>query len=125
MSVAQIERELRKRARFVGTLSRRRDRLAAKLDVMDARIASMGGLSRAGGRGRFGVRKRPKNATNLVEALAKVLANKTLSVTEVAEVVQKAGYKTTSPSFRTIVNQTLINNSGRFKRVSRGQYTTK
>lgn len=47
-----------------------------------------------------------------------------MSVTEVAEAVQRQGYKTTSPSFRTIVNQTLIN-SGKFRPVSRGQYTAK
>jgi hypothetical protein len=61
---------------------------------------------------------------NLIEALGKVLDGKTMSVTEVSEAVQKAGYKTTSPSFRTIVNQTLIN-SGKFKRVERGKYTAK
>ncbi len=38
---------------------------------------------------------------------------------------KQCGYMTTSPSFRTIVNQTLINHPKRFKRVSRGVYTAK
>jgi hypothetical protein len=70
-------------------------------------------------------RSRPRNAGSLVEALKKLLTGKTMSVTEMAAAVQKAGYKTSSPNFRTIVNQTLINNKKDFKRVARGQYTAK
>ena len=69
--------------------------------------------------------RRPRNTANLVESLQKLLANKTMAVTEMADAVQKAGYKTSSPNFRTIVNQTLINNKKAFKRVARGQYTAK
>ena len=69
-------------------------------------------------------RKRPRNEMNLIDSLKKLLRNKTLSVTEITEQVQKQGYKTSSPNFRTIVNQTLINTPA-FKRVSRGRYTVK
>jgi hypothetical protein len=68
--------------------------------------------------------KRPRNDMNLVEAMAALLKGKTMNVTKIAEEVQKAGYNTTSPNFRTIVNQTLIK-SDRFKKVARGQYTAK
>ncbi|MDY7108645.1 MAG: hypothetical protein SYC29_08400 [Planctomycetota bacterium] len=68
---------------------------------------------------------RPRNTGSLVEALKKLLTGKTMTVTEMADAVQKAGYKTSSPNFRTIVNQTLINNKKDFKRVARGQYTAK
>ena len=61
---------------------------------------------------------------NLVQALAKVLKGRSMGVTEVSHAVQEAGYRTTSPNFRTIVNQTLIK-SPLFKRLSRGQYTAK
>lgn len=121
LSVQELQRELRSRQRRVGPLMKRRAKVAAKLAAIDAEIAALGGS--AGGT--VGVRKRPKNEMNLVEALAKVLSGKTMGVTEVAEAVQKAGYQTTSPSFRTIVNQTLINNKNVFKRVDRGQYTAK
>jgi hypothetical protein len=73
------------------------------------------------GRGAPG-RKRPVNDMNLAESLAKVLKNRTMSVTDVTAEVQKAGYKTSAENFRTIVNQTLIRDA-RFKKVSRGQYT--
>ncbi len=65
--------------------------------------------------------------------MAATLKGKTLSVTELAEAVQKEHpgklmayncYKTTSPNFRTIVNQALLKDD-RFKRVSRGMYTVK
>jgi hypothetical protein len=92
-----------------------------KLKALDAQIASLGGSI---GTGPDGVRRRPRNEKNLVAALVEALTDKTMSVTEVAEDVQRRGYVTTSPSFRTIVNQTLIN-SGKFKRVGRGLYTAK
>ena len=69
--------------------------------------------------------RRPRNAGSLIESLRKLLTGKTMSVTEMADAVQKAGYKTSSPNFRTIVNQTLINNKKDFKRIARGQYTAK
>ena len=44
---------------------------------------------------------------------------------DVLEAVQKAGYKTVSKTFRTIVNQALIANGKVFRKVSRGQYTAR
>ena len=123
VSVSELRKELAKRGRRVGTLERRRDRLLAKAHALNAQIGEFGGAARAlaaAGGGRV----RPRNEANLVESLQKVLTDKTMSVTEVSDAVQKAGYATTSPNFRTIVNQALIA-SGKFKRVSRGQYTTK
>jgi len=54
-----------------------------------------------------------------------VLRGKTLSVSEVSDAVQRAGYKTGSSNFRTIVNQSLLANPSKFKKVARGQYTAK
>ena len=50
--------------------------------------------------------------------------SKVIAAKMTADAVQRAGYKTSSSTFRTIVNITLIK-SGRFKKVSRGQYTLK
>jgi len=72
-----------------------------------------------------GSRKRHKNETNLVDALRDVLKGTTMGVSEVAQAVQDAGYKTTSPNFRTIVNQTLIKHPDVFAKKGRGQYTAK
>lgn len=118
LSVAEIQRELRKRSRAVAGLQRRRANLLKKLAALDAKLREEG-ANPAGG-----MRKRPKNDANLVDALAKCLSGRTMGVTEVAEYVQKQGYQTTSPNFRTIVNQALIRDK-RFKRVGRGQYTAK
>ncbi|MEO1129536.1 MAG: hypothetical protein AAFX05_07495, partial [Planctomycetota bacterium] len=68
--------------------------------------------------------RRPRNEASLADSLTKLLRNKAMSVTDAAQAVQDAGYKTTSPNFRTIVNQTLLKDK-RFKRVARGQYTAK
>jgi len=72
-----------------------------------------------------GSRKRHRNDTNLVEALSQVLSGTTMGVSEVAQAVQDAGYKTTSPNFRTIVNQTLLKHTDVFTKKGRGQYTAK
>lgn len=150
MSYEALHAELERRQRELGKLLTQRERLLSNLEDLDSKIESLGGgvVSTAGGgggaaggarrgrrkkaaagrpRGRAragGGRRRPRNEMNLVEALRKTLSGKTMSVTEVAEAVQREGYKTTSDNFRTIVNQTLIN-SGQFKRVARGQYTAK
>lgn len=123
LSITEIHKELKRRermtARHVKKLMGRRVKLREQLAGLDAEITAFGGrIAGAGGR------KRPKNAFKLADALVKVLRSTTMSVTDVAVAVQEAGYQTTSPNFRTIVNQTLLKDS-RFKRVSRGQYTSK
>lgn len=124
VSVSDLRRELAKRGRRVGTLERKRDRLLAKVHALNSQIGEFGGATRAMVAAAAGGRSRPRNEANLVESLQKVLTDKTMSVTEVSEAVQKAGYATTSPNFRTIVNQALIA-SGKFKRMGRGLYTSK
>lgn len=122
-----LAREMRRRQREVGKLTKKRDRLAGQLADLDKEIAALGGAVSGGGYGTTAtgkVRRRPRNDASLGESLLGVLKNKTLSVTEAAEAVQRAGYQTTSSSFRTIVNQTLIKDP-RFKKVSRGKYTAK
>jgi hypothetical protein len=120
LSTADMQREIARRERGVKGLVARRTRLIAKLENLDKAIIAAGGTLTGG---IAGVRKRAKNEMNLVEALAKVLKNKTMGVTEVSEAVQKAGYQTTAANFRTIVNQCLINNNKVFKKVERGHYT--
>lgn len=139
-STSAIQAELDRRRGSIGKLARERGTLAAKLARLDAEISKLGGevpdspAAPVAARGRRALagrtksgapRKRPKNDMNLVEALKKLLTGKTMSVTEAGVAVQKAGYKTSSANFRTIVNQTLIRESGTFKKVSRGQYTAR
>ena len=126
VSTNELQSELRRRVRERDKLLQKRDRLIDQIEAIDRELDGMGvDLVDAPGAGRRGGGKRPRNELNLVDALHGVLKNKQMGVTELAEAVQKAGYKTTSPNFRTIVNQALINNPDRFKRVQRGLYTTK
>ena len=123
VSQSDLEKELSRRRKLneskVDRLMVKREKLRTELAETEAAIIEAGGKL-----ARTGTKKRPKNTNKLSDALAKTLRSRTLSVTEVSERVQQDGYKTTSPNFRTIVNQTLLKDP-RFKRVSRGKYTAK
>jgi hypothetical protein len=121
LTTSEIYRELRKRERRVATIQRRRDRLSARLNAMDDTIRSLGGS--VNGTVRHGGGRRPRNETNLVEALAKLLKGKSMRVKDMVGAVQRAGYKTGAANFRTIVNQALIKNKTTFKKLGRGEYT--
>lgn len=136
ISRVALEAELRRRQRRVQTLQRRHAKLVSSANKIEAQIRELGGgasavstarLGRPPGGAKRGAKpgvKRPRNEQNLVEALRSLLKGKTMNVTTIASEVQKAGYKTTSPNFRTIVNQTLLK-SDKFKKVARGQYTSR
>lgn len=125
MPIEMLESELRRRRTEVQRLQRRHrsvllkaDRLAEQIRDLGAEPSIRSSFSQRGGG------SRPRNTATLVDALARVLDGKTMRVTDVAEAVQKAGYRTTSSHFRTQVNIAL-SKSGKFKRVGRGQYTAK
>mgnify|MGYP000881398065 CR=1 FL=1 len=115
MNTRDIEAELRRRRRGVTALIQKRDSLRARLAEVEQQLRGAGGAEKT--------RIRPQNEMNPVEALKKVLTGKTMGVTQVADAVQKAGYKTFAANFRTIVNQTVIKNRKLFKKIARGQYT--
>lgn len=123
LSLVELQAELGRRQRMTNTLLKRRERLLKELDAVNIEITKMGAAARGGAAS--GRRLRARNAVSLVEAIRQVLDGKTMGVNEIADAVQQAGYISTSPAFRTIVNQTLINNSSKFKRISRGQYSVK
>ncbi len=118
MATADLLAELRNRRRLAPRLERRRSALLAQLKKIDYRIASLGGLAN-------GHRKRPRNTMPLADSLATVLsASKPMKVSDAVDAVLKSGYKTSAANFRTIVNQTLINDK-RFKKAERGLYLLK
>ncbi|MFG0242650.1 MAG: hypothetical protein ACF8R9_07705 [Phycisphaerales bacterium JB054] len=142
-SAGELQAELQRRSRDLATLEAKRDELLSKVDGIEAEIAAINGAlgastvsargRRSAGRPRAGAPirvtrmaggRRPRNESSLEVALANTLKGKTMGVSEVAAAVQEAGYKTTSPNFRTIVNQTLIK-SDLIKKIGRGQYTAK
>ena len=134
---AELRKELERRQAMLQEIVQQRDALNAELTELqglfggESKIIINGKPRRGPGRppgqrAPVGSRRgRGGNKTNLVTALRDVLTGKTLSVSEVSDAVQKAGYKTTSPNFRTIVNQALISNPSVFKKVARGQYTAR
>ncbi len=119
-SIADIHADIRRRQRSAATLERRHARLSTKLRTLEAQIRALGGDANGAARRGF----RPRNDKTLVDSLASVLKGKTLSVTDAAAAVQKAGYRTNSNNFRTQVNIALIK-GGIFKRVGRGMYSAK
>ncbi|HYD00479.1 MAG TPA: hypothetical protein VEB22_04575 [Phycisphaerales bacterium] len=120
LSIAELNREISRRRRSLPALQRRREKAMAKVAKIDAMIAALGGSSGGGGAGRRG---RGSNDATLADYLRRALTGNTMGVTEVAEAVQKIGYKTNSPNFRTIVNAALMSKKNGFKRVARGKYT--
>ena len=106
--------------------------MAAQLKAIDREITGYGSsggrpMTSAAVRRQRGVPRgrRPRDKMNLVDALKKVLARRTLLVSEACVAVQEIGYQTRSANFRTIVNQALIANRAIFTRVSRGRYAVK
>lgn len=119
VSIQELRSEIARRERHLASLHRTRDRLTSQIQELEQEILQEGGALGAlvGG-------KRPRNRSNLADALVDLLGGQTLSVTEAAEQVQAAGYRTISPNFRTIVNQTLLKEP-RIRRVGRGRYTAR
>ncbi len=155
LSIEQLNQEIERRQEEAALLEEERAELIERVDEIDAMLDELvsvspgkrgPGRSRTSGRSHStkktasrssramnrkaptkprGSRKRHRNDTNLVDALRGVLSGTTMGVSEVAEAVQVAGYKTTSPNFRTIVNQTLLKHTDVFTKKGRGQYTAK
>lgn len=119
LSVMALQAELARRERQLASYQRRRSKLLDELEVIEREMSQLGSL---GAGGRRGGGPRARNSETLVDAIASTLGNSTMGVNELVDAVQRNGYRTTSPNFRTIVNQTLIKHTDRFKRVSRGQY---
>lgn len=147
VSLSDLQAEVARRASQVDSLVAERDELTGRVEELDEQIRMLSSIAGGAAPARRGRppkakrgrpvgsrnrkpapgrkstgRKRPHNSASLAESMAKMLKGKTMGVTEIAVNVQKAGYKTNSENFRTIVNQTLIKDD-RFKKVSRGQYT--
>jgi len=135
-STTQLHLELKRRQRDMVRLETKRNKLAKELGQVEKQIDAFGGTVAAApaapakrpvGRPKGSTNKKrgrkPGKKMTLYQALEKALAGKTLSVTEATGEAKKVGYKTKAANFRTIVNQTLIKNPTRFKKVSRGMYT--
>lgn len=121
-SSAQLQKELARRQDKLRDLQREHQKIIASAQNLQAQIERLGGagVAVAG----VGLRKRPRNAMSLRDALVTALKGKTLTVEQAADAVRKAGYKSNAANFRIMVNLALIKDN-RIKRVARGQYTAK
>lgn len=120
ISTTKLQREIERRESKGRELMRTRDALLAQVARIEAQLRDFKPSSGARrGRAPGGA---PRSGS-LAASLHAVLKGKQMGVTEVAEAVQKAGYKTDSENFRTIVNACLIKHTNLFRKVSRGLYT--
>lgn len=131
LSVADLLAELNRRRRKLPRLKRLAARLEKKLAAAYAEIQSLGGAAnkaaapKAAAKPARKPRRRPRNKITLADAIVKVLAkDKPKSVPQIAADVQKAGYRSSSKTFTTIIYQTVAKD-GRVKKVGRGQYVLK
>lgn len=124
LTISRLEAMLNQQRAKKKELLRERSKLQTQLDKLDRQIAGLDGGS-GGGLGGGGMRAR--NAKSLVDTLTEVLEKnpKGLGIAEIVDGVQAAGYRSSSPNFRGIVNQTLIKERKKFAAVSRGVYTVK
>ena len=97
---------------------------------MEQEIQSLGDVREAGtvSSPPKGIRQRRSargpNSKTLRIHLTEVLTGQVMTVTEAAEAVCANGYHSSSKTFRTIVNQTLIADEA-FQKVGHGRYTVR
>lgn len=131
LSTEELQRELARRQGELKRMHSRRDKLAQQLAELDAQIRALGGEGVAPrGEGRRATssaepraaRTRSKNEITLSDAIAlAVEVRATVTPTEVAQLVQANGYRSTSKNFAMMVANALAKDK-RFRRLSRGQY---
>lgn len=116
--------EIKRRQGSTAKLNKKREALLVKIAEIEQAIKAEGGeIKHMAIRTKTG--KREKNEMNLPDTMAKVMSkDKAMSVSQIEEAVTKAGYKTTSSTFKTIIFQALGKDK-RFKKVERGQYCLK
>lgn len=128
LSTEELKRELDRRQGELKRLTTRRSRLAEQLAEIEAQIRSMGGENgpvpgetRRHAQPRA-PRVRSKNEITLSDAMAMAVeVRATVTPTEVAQLVQANGYRSTSKNFAMMVANALAKDK-RFRRLSRGQY---
>lgn len=118
-SITQLEKMLDDQRSKLNGLTRARAKLQKRLDALDSRISSLGGPTGAGGRAR--------NKVSLNDSIVAVLtrSGSAMSVGDIVDRVLARGYATTSPNFRSIVNQALIKDERFAKAGVRGSYQLK
>ena len=110
---------LQQRKAELSKLRKERAGLERQMSKLDRRIDTLGGGRSRGGRAR--------NAMSLTAVMEDVLgkAGKPMQVGDILARVEASGYRSSSPNFRGIINQTLIKEKKRFASAGRGLYQLK
>jgi hypothetical protein len=118
LSLAELNQLIAQRRRHIRELRRQRKALAKQLAAVDREL---GGLEGSAGRG---VRGRARHQLSLVDLIEQILkeSGKPMRVNEITQAAEDKGYRSTSPNFRSIVNQMLIKHKKRFEAAERGLY---
>jgi hypothetical protein len=127
-TIAELKKELVAKGKQLLTLRTQRRQIAAKLAVLDKQIAALEGTAAKPVRKRRKKAKRVKKtrkvrANSLTSWILNVLAKepKGMRAKDIAAAVVKAGYKTKSKNFYSIVAATLAK-APSVKRAGRGVY---
>ena len=132
MTIRQLEAEIARRQENLPQLQKKRSDLVNKLADIDKQIADLAGgdvkktpKKKTPKKKTAKKKARIKNKESLVDVLVKILKGKEgLTVQKATEAVISSGYKSTSKTFKLLVNQTLSRNP-KFKKVDRGTYALK
>ena len=126
MTVAQLELALQRKKGRLDSLVGRREKLQRQLDRVERMITEIGGRGAAEGDKRS-KRRRPKNKQSLRSIVLDLLGRnkKGLSISELHERVEGAGYKTRSRNFRNVLYQCLYNTDGISHEKETGKYVLK
>jgi copper chaperone CopZ len=119
LGLRAILAEVARRQRLASRLRRVKARLRKKLSAVEKQLATLDG-SRAPAR--RAPARRVRNKIKLADVMARVMTkDQPISVAQIAQAVTKAGYKSSSKTFHTIIYQTLARDK-RFKKARRGRY---
>jgi hypothetical protein len=121
MTVAELERMLNARRTALQELNKRRARVKAELDKIDAEIRALsGGLMRK----RSG---RSRNKFSLREIVVDLLkrSKKGYSLADLTQIILDSGYKTGSTNFRNVLYQCLYNQPAIYYDEAAGTYRYK
>ena len=131
-TISKLETMLEQQRSKKKDLLRERAKLQTQLEKLDKLISGLDGSSTGVSAASNAASSttssgRVRNEKSLVATLEEVLEKKAngMSVGDIVEAVQGAGYKSSSPNFRGIVNQTLIKERKKFHSVERGVYSLK
>jgi uncharacterized coiled-coil protein SlyX len=145
VAMREQSKALAKTALKLERMGSRRDRLVKRLETLESQMADVSSGQFASKPARKakkikpekeskeskpkkakGLLGRPLSEKSLKSMLLKTLeGSEGMSVSDAVAGVQAAGYKTKAKNFRLLVNQTLLNEPGMFKRVERGVFAAK